>query len=153
MRGLFVIFLFSTFWGTAQDLSVYELLENGTFETLDAKINAIKSVSDQPTLDEAYLGALYCKRAAFQKSPKDKLSDFKQGAELLENCVNEQPKNVEFRFLRYIIQTKSPRFLGYTDNINEDKDYIEHHKDLISKQLKQVIKAFSSANLSLSIDV
>lgn len=153
MRGLFVIFLLSSFWGSAQDLNVYELLENGTFETLDAEITTINNTPSQSTLDEAYLGALYCKRAAFQKSPKDKLSDFKQGAELLESCVNEQPKNVEFRFLRYIIQTKSPRFLGYTDNIDEDKDYIEHHTDLISKQLKQVIKAFSSANLSLSIDV
>lgn len=153
MRGLFIIFLLSSFWGFSQDTHIYVLLETGDYESLSAEIlnmneSAINSINKQ-----AYLGALYCKRADFQKLPKDKLADFKEGAKLLENSISAQPDNPEFRFLRYIIQTKAPRFLGYHDNITEDKTYLEKNEGDISKGLRKVIKEFSAANLALSIDV
>ena len=41
-------------------------------------------------------------------------------------------KNVELRMLRYSIQKKSPFFLRYIDNINNDLNYIKQNLNTLT---------------------
>jgi hypothetical protein len=57
-------------------------------------------------------------------NPLSKYSNFNKGKKLLENAVKRDPKNLEIRFMRYICQEKTPSFLGYKENLEEDKKFI-----------------------------
>jgi hypothetical protein len=56
--------------------------------------------------------------------PFTKLSYFNKGKKMLGKSVEADEKNVELRFLRFTIQTHVPFFLGYTDDIKNDKIFI-----------------------------
>jgi hypothetical protein len=42
----------------------------------------------------------------------------------LSEAIKKEPKNLEIRFMRYICQEKTPSFLGYKENLEEDKKFI-----------------------------
>ncbi|MEX2596552.1 MAG: hypothetical protein WEC59_06425 [Salibacteraceae bacterium] len=77
----------------------------------------------------AYLGAAKTLMAENSVSPFAKLSLFNDGKTLIEEAINEQPDEAEFRYLRFLVQFKAPAFLGYNHNIKSDylfvKSYIE----------------------------
>jgi hypothetical protein len=99
-----------------------------------------------------------CKESEFYKSvaimwkaeytywPHQKYALFTEGKNMLEDLIKEYPNNTELRFLRYIVQVNTPRFLGYKDNINNDlsfinsnltkEDYSNSHKELILETIE-----------------
>ena len=84
-------------------------------------------------------------------NPISKLSNFNQGKELLEKCVAADKENIEIRYLRFTIQSKSPAFLGYNNSISNDKEFLLNViiplKDL---QLKQMIIYYLKSSEYLS---
>jgi len=56
--------------------------------------------------------------------PYSKLSYFRKGRSMLQKAVDTDSANVELRFLRFGLQTNSPGFLGYHDQITTDKKYL-----------------------------
>ena len=80
--------------------------------------------------------------ANYVGSPFSKLSYFKKGKQMLEEAVSADKQNVELRLLRYLVQKNTPSFLGYDDNIEEDKAFISNNlsgmKDLDSKDFVTV---------------
>ena len=58
-------------------------------------------------------------------NPFSKLSYFKKGKSILEKSIKADEKNIELRFLRFNAQTHIPSFLGYDDNIETDKKFLE----------------------------
>ena len=50
---------------------------------------------------------------------------FSSGKEILEEAISNDPDNVELIFLRYTIQYNVPGFLGYNDNLEEDRAFLE----------------------------
>ena len=71
-----------------------------------------QDVSDDVVL-LAYKGAAQTTLANCKKTPFSKLSVFNEGKDDLEKAIQEDPDNVEIRFLRYTIQTNIPGFLNY----------------------------------------
>ncbi len=69
---------------------------------------------------EAYRGTLLMRIAGLSKSPKEKLSSFKEGALKLDSVIIQNKSNGEYRFLRLIIQENAPAILGYKKQIEED---------------------------------
>ncbi len=59
-------------------------------------------------------------------NPISKMSYFKKGKRILETAIKADEKNVELRFLRFNAQTHTPSFLGYDDNIETDKKFLEN---------------------------
>ncbi len=53
--------------------------------------------------------------------PWSKLKYFRQGRERLERALSMDRSNIELRFLRFTVQCRVPEFLGYHDNLEEDK--------------------------------
>lgn len=43
---------------------------------------------------------------------------------MLDEAVESDPSNFEIRFLRFATQDKAPGFLGYNDNLDEDKSFL-----------------------------
>lgn len=58
-------------------------------------------------------------------NPFSKMSYFKKGKNILESAIKADDKNVELRFLRFNVQTHTPSFLGYNNNIDSDKVFLE----------------------------
>lgn len=50
---------------------------------------------------------------------------FSSGKGILEEAISKDSKNIELIFLRYTIQYNVPGFLGYDDNLEEDRAYLE----------------------------
>lgn len=56
--------------------------------------------------------------------PFTKLSYFNKGKKMLGKSIEVDGKNVELRFLRFTMETNVPSFLGYNDDIKNDKNFI-----------------------------
>ena len=96
------------------------------------------------TNERAYKGVLLMKSASAKDGVSEKLETFKQGHELLEAAIAEQPANTEFRFLRLIIQENAPRILGYYKNVKDDKEQIVGNYNQLSEALKNAIVNYAS---------
>lgn len=73
---------------------------------------------------KAYLASAQMASAKFKFYPMAKYQAFIEGKKLLEESIRLDNKNVETRFMRYVIQTHIPSFLFYFHNIAEDKAFI-----------------------------
>jgi len=90
---------------------------------------------------KAYLGAYQTIWANHAVNPISKLNTFNKGKSNIEDAIKLDPKNIEIRFLRYSIQVKAPKFLGYHKQIETDRLFILSNKRLIKEEsLNQLIK-------------
>ena len=64
--------------------------------------------------------------AKYVLNPFSKILHFRKGKKMLETVIAVNDKVVELRFLRYSIQTNAPTFLGYNNNIAEDKMFLKN---------------------------
>jgi hypothetical protein len=81
--------------------------------------------------------------AKYAVNPLEKWNSFSKGKTLLQKSVGKEPLNVEIRFLRLAMQSKSPSFLGYSEDIPKDKIFIlQQFKSLDDIELKNLMKAF-----------
>lgn len=78
--------------------------------------------------------------AQYEKWPFSKLSVFNEGKNDLQELIEKDKKNTELRLIRLSIQENAPRILGYNDNIEEDREFINKQKPKIkdSNFLKHV---------------
>lgn len=81
--------------------------------------------------------------ANYVSNPYSKLSNFREGKNLLEKCIKTDSENIELRFLRFSVQSKAPSFLGYNSSIKSDKKYLINSIQSISDaDLKERIISF-----------
>lgn len=109
------------------------------------ELNAILTRLKETTIPEkaAYEGALLMKKAGLVKKPKDKLSLFKSGRIKLEAIIKGNDDNIEYRFLRLMIQENAPKIVRYKSDIKQDTELIIK---LYRKQpgiVQQAIKDYS----------
>jgi hypothetical protein len=125
---LLVLFV-STFFSSAQQVSLNLARETYFGMSVD-ECNALKLSTDfekSPPVDavlKAYYGASTAAAPACLGSPAKKISYFRKGKDLIAEAVKLQPDNFEIRFLRFATQSKTPAFLGYHQNIEEDKRFL-----------------------------
>ena len=81
--------------------------------------------------------------AKYVFSPLRKLSFFSKGKKLMEKAIEKDKENIELRFLRFMVQTNAPSFLGYRSAIQEDKLFlIQSIPTPGDKNLEQFILSF-----------
>ena len=88
---------------------------------------------------EAYQATLLMKFAGLTKSPKEKLSLFKEGALKLDSIIVQNKNNAEYRFLRLIIQENAPGILGYKRQIEEDRKMLTSSFKLLDLQVQNAV--------------
>lgn len=100
-------------------------------------------------LSEGYKGATSMIGAEHVFNPITKLNRFNKGKKLLEKAVRNDVNNLELRYLRLTIQTNLPKFLGYSNAVEIDKQLIiknlETTKDIDLKN--RVIDYLMSSNI------
>lgn len=77
---------------------------------------------NEDVLPEAkgYIAAMNFMKSRFVKNPFTKYKYFKIGKNSLDEVILSNPKNIEMRYIRYLMQKQIPEFLGYHENISED---------------------------------
>ncbi len=118
----------------------YPVFSSESAENISNLIVQIEDEETSTSLANAYRGALYMKLSSLLPTPKSKLDAFKQGRNLLEKEIQNQPGNIEYRFLRLVIQEQSPALVKYKSKIKSDKELIiSHYSKLDHFVQKQVI--------------
>jgi hypothetical protein len=122
--------------------SVYEALNGDSLAAVKSEIQRLKSEGVSSS-NNAYLGALLMKSAGLEKKPAQKISLFKEGHLLLEEEILAYPKNIEYRFLRLVIQEHAPKIVKYDSDIEEDARLIIEKYAHLPQGLKKEIKAYA----------
>lgn len=126
-------------------------------ETLCKKYLETLQAKAKTPLEKGYEAAFHMFMAKHTGNPFKKMSFFNGGKKLLEQQIKSDPSNAELRFIRLSIQYHIPDYLGYKENIEEDKDYLvanlyklqdEKTKDIIYNYLKGA-NMYSDEELSL----
>ncbi|AOW19204.1 hypothetical protein [Urechidicola croceus] len=87
---------------------------------------------------KAYSAIMLFMKSRYVKFPTAKMKYFNKGKKRLEKLINENPDNIEIRYLRFFMQKQIPKFLGYNKNIEEDFLYIMNN--IYSSNLETKIK-------------
>jgi hypothetical protein len=88
----------------------------------------------------AYYGVAKMMMANHVMNPYKKYAYFKEGKDILEQCITREKENTELRFLRYSIQLYAPGFLGYDNNLTSDREFIQKNIQKITNiELRQTI--------------
>ncbi len=126
----------------------YNTFASNDLNSINKELSFIQSQTF--TEKSAYEGALLMKKAAVIGNPKDKLAVFKDGNQKLETAIKNAPNNVEFRFLRFMIQENAPGFLGYKSNMDADKALLVAHFNTLAPEVQKAIRDYSKTSKSLS---
>ena len=112
-------------------------------DSCEALIEVLEPYDISNPLLYGYKGIATMIMAKHVFSPFKRLSYFKKGKEMLAEAIEADPSNVELRYLRFSAQTKAPGFLGYTDNLNEDRVFLIKVLPAIEQgEMKSKIKKF-----------
>lgn len=91
----------------------------------------------------AYKGAATAMTGKYEKGVKEKTTVFKSGVSLVEYAIEQEPDNIEIRFVRLSIQQNSPKFLKYKVHLEEDKKFVlTNYKNIQSVELKNYLKDY-----------
>ncbi len=72
----------------------------------------------------AYIASLEALKAKHSWSPMSKLQYMESHKKMMNEAVRKLPNSMEIRYLRYNIQRSVPSYLGYSQNLAEDKKFI-----------------------------
>jgi len=87
-----------------------------------------------------YKGANEMIQARYSLNPIAKFDKFSKGKELIQKAISRDTLNLEMRFIRFSIQTNLPSFLGYRDNMDQDKRYLLYNtKTSNDPELRKII--------------
>ncbi|MBS1746147.1 MAG: hypothetical protein JST21_08255 [Bacteroidetes bacterium] len=128
------------YWQPTDKTEYYRILKAGSLAEINNELAIIESSSLKNK--DAYAGALLMKKAGQLKTPREKLSNFKKGAKLLEAKIEADPSNTEYRFLRLIIQEHAPKITKYNNEIIEDASFIKKNYRQLDPEVLQALKDY-----------
>lgn len=131
-------------------VAYYHILKSGNTKEINEEISLI----DASSLDgkDAFKGALLMKKAGLLKVPKEKLDNFKSGRIKLETAMHNDSSNIEYYFLRLIIQEHAPKVVKYSSQINIDADYIKTNFKNLSPEVQRIVIDYSQTSKALKPD-
>lgn len=109
------------------DLSVVRgLYQNAAEQETAAKklLEITREDKTQRPVLLGYNGAGHMMMAKHVINPFSKMSHFNKGKNIYTSAIAAAPQNLELRFLRFSVQAEAPGFLGYKQNIEEDKELL-----------------------------
>ena len=128
-------------------VAYYTVLKSGTITEINNQIALINASS--LTGKDAFIGALLMKKADLLKVPKQKLDAFKSGRIKFETAFRADTANIEYRFLRLIIQEHAPKIVKYNKEIGEDAAVIKKNYKQLSADVKKILIDYSQTSKAL----
>lgn len=95
----------------------------------DSLYQSLTTTKNRSPLLTSYLGAVEALRAKHTWNPYLKLKYLNDAEHTLEGAVNNEPHNMEIRFMRFSIEHNVPGFLGYTKHLQTDREEIIRQLD------------------------
>ena len=146
----FSMFMLSSFSVFQIDKNAfYKALSAGSEEIIDNELKGLDQARPSSQVS-AYQGALLMKKAGFVKGVKGKVKIFKLGAKKLEEEIDKNASNVEYRFLRLTIQEHAPGILHYNKELNKDKAAIITGFEKLDTTLKSIIASYAQSSKVLN---
>ena len=142
----FLLFFASTF----SKSDYFDAIAGNDQTTMSSMLSKVQKATVN-TDQKAYLGAIKMRASAFKKSPKEKLASFKSGQKMLESVITANQKNVEYRFLRLIVQENAPKVLKYNAKIKEDAKLIKAGYQKVAPSVKQAIVSYAKKSVNLNL--
>jgi hypothetical protein len=127
----------------------YQVFSSDSVQVIDNYLILLQQ-SEQTSQVKAFTGALLMKKACLEKKAKAKLEAFKMGHQLLEAEIKGNPDNIEYRFLRLVIQEHAPEIMKYKSNITEDKQRIVFAYKSLHSWLKSQIRLYCAISKIIS---
>lgn len=87
----------------------------------DSIYNALNEVKNPSPIIIAYTGSASAMRAVHVWNPYYKIKYVKDAERRYAEAVQQEPHNIEIRFLRFSMEHYVPGFLGYNKNLQADK--------------------------------
>lgn len=122
----------------------YEILKSGALTEINNEIELLDASAIKNK--DAFTGALMMKKAGLLKVAKEKMSNFKKGAVKLETVLRADTSNVEYRFLRLIIQEHAPKVVKYNKNIETDAAFIKKNYKELSADVQKILIDYSQTS-------
>jgi hypothetical protein len=116
---------------------VYVLLASGNIDGIDSELVVLQAAPIKEK--EAYQGALLMKKAGLLARPKDKLATFKSGYKKLESALIKDSGNVEYHFLRLMIQEHAPKVVHYDKDRESDSQEVIRSFSILSPVLQKAV--------------
>jgi len=126
----------------------YKILKSGTLDEINNEISLVQSSG--MVNKEAFEGTLLMKKAGLVAVAKQKLQFFKSGRIKLETAISTDSANVEYRFMRLIIQEHAPKVVKYQAQVETDAAFITKHFKNASPELQQIIIDYSKNSKTLN---
>lgn len=98
-----------------------------TEQELNQFISLIESIDCQ--FKGPYEASATMQKAQYTLAPWTQYNYFRKGKKMLENYIEKYPENIEARYVRFLIQTHAPFFLGYNNEIKSDAAFIRTNID------------------------
>jgi uncharacterized protein (DUF305 family) len=129
----------------------YKAMASDKQNEVDGQLTLLKTANVPEKEKQAYEGALTMKKAGIVKGPSKKLSLFKDGHKKLEEAIQKDSANAEFRFLRLMIQEHAPGILGYKKEIPKDSQYIRKSYKTLPQVVQQAVVDYSKNSKVLKL--
>lgn len=141
MKILSLIFILSIFTSDCNNMQEFktQFHQIKTEEDLENFIEKAQTANCNEL--EPYLASAIMQTAEHAFLPTKKLKKFKQGKKMLEVFIETNPTNIEARYIRALVQSEIPRFLGYHNEIESDIEFVKLKIDAsdIPKEYKKLI--------------
>jgi hypothetical protein len=128
--------------------AIYNALASDSKELVQKQLDGIENMKESSEV-KAFKGALQMKAAQFQKTAKDKMALFNSGKKVLESEIKSNDGNVEYRFLRLLIQENAPKQLKYNGNIEEDAAAVIMGYSKLKESAKTAVESYAKKSASL----
>lgn len=122
--------------------------QNKTSDQLDSYIAYLEKLNCG--LAHPYLASAIMQKAEHAILPTKKLKYFNSGKKLLEDYIKNNPKSIEAKYVRAMVQSEIPSFLGYHHEMKYDIQYIkknirasdlsEEYQEIILKNINSILK-------------
>jgi hypothetical protein len=119
----------------------YEAMASGNIAAVNTVLAGLKESSIPEK--SAYEGALLMKKAGLLTKAKDKLSLFKSGRTKLEDAIRNDEGNVEYHFLRLVIQENAPKIVKYKSDLKNDTELVRTLFKKLAPVVQQAVKDYS----------
>tara|TARA_B100001250_G_C19606020_1_gene702793 strand:- start:158 stop:685 length:528 start_codon:yes stop_codon:yes gene_type:complete len=96
-------------------------------QQVDAFYHQVTINNSDESVIQAYTACAYALKAKTAWNPFTKLSQVRMYEQLMEQASLKSPNNIEIRFLRFSIEYNLPTWLGMSEHLNEDQQYIASH--------------------------
>lgn len=152
MKTLMILLMFVTA-SLSSDLSELRKLypkAATSKENAEVFFNKTTEIKSTDPVLMGYKGIAFTLKAKFEKELSKKKSNFKTGAEILEESIQKAPENIELRALRMSVQENSPKILNYNKNIQEDKNIIISNFSKSKSEVKTFVADFIAVSKSFT---